>query len=191
MHEGLVVTSDRVKVFVLVVEIDSHNMLGVTSERNRVVTFSAWVSKDVHKAVVIASSNESFILGEPNAVDVSAISAAREDAIDEPSVLGRVGLPGGVDSCGGAAGILLASVAVKEEELVGAANTSDIRAVFAPVDGDDEGVVLAARGVELVVGGRVVDVDFVVVRADCELRAVGGEAHALDPLLRVLHGGDY
>ncbi len=187
----MVVTSDRVEVLIIAVEINSHNVLGVTSERNRVVTFSARVSEDVDKAVVIASSNESIVLGERNAVDVSAISAAREDALDEPSVLGGVGLPGGVDSCGGAAGILLASVAVEEEELVGAANTSEVRAVLAPVDGDDEGVVLGALGVELVVGGRVVDVDVVVVRADCELRAVGGEAHALDPLLRVLHGGDY
>jgi len=63
-------------------------VLGVASERKRLVALSSRVSEQVNKTVVISSCDDVVILGEINTIDVSSISSVREDAINEPAELG-------------------------------------------------------------------------------------------------------
>ncbi len=55
------------------------------------------VSPDVDEAVVISGGNKVAIPGEVDVVDMSTVSSAGEDAVDEPTELGVVGSPGCAD----------------------------------------------------------------------------------------------
>ena len=95
LHESLVIASNGEEVSIIAVEGNSHDMLGVTSERNGQVTFSARISEDIDEAIIICDDDQGLILREAHIVDMSAISARREDTINEPSKLGGVCMPGG------------------------------------------------------------------------------------------------
>lgn len=82
LHKGLIVTSYGVEILIILGELNSHDMLGMTSEGNRFVTSPARVSENVDETVVITSGNKSSICREVNSVDVGAVSARGEDAID-------------------------------------------------------------------------------------------------------------
>ena len=57
LHESLIVTTDREEVSIIAIESDSHDMLGVTSERDGHVTFSARVSEDIYESVIVCSDD--------------------------------------------------------------------------------------------------------------------------------------
>ncbi len=57
-------------------------MLGVTSEGYGLVTFSAGVSEQVNKTVVIGGCNQSLIIGESYMVNMGSISSRRENSIN-------------------------------------------------------------------------------------------------------------
>jgi hypothetical protein len=62
-------------------------MFGVSSERNGQVTFSARISEDIDKTIIICGDDQGLVLREANIVDVSAVGASREDTVNEPSEL--------------------------------------------------------------------------------------------------------
>src|SRR5688572_30349998 len=97
LHEGLIVPADREEVGVVEGELHFHDVLGVASQRDGLVSSSAGVSENVHESVVVTSGDEGLVLGEVNTVDVGAVGAGGEDAVNEPSVLGVAGGPDGVD----------------------------------------------------------------------------------------------
>eukprot|EP00343_Euplotes_focardii_P000665 CAMPEP_0205803292 /NCGR_PEP_ID=MMETSP0205-20121125/5893_1 /ASSEMBLY_ACC=CAM_ASM_000278 /TAXON_ID=36767 /ORGANISM="Euplotes focardii, Strain TN1" /LENGTH=507 /DNA_ID=CAMNT_0053071119 /DNA_START=45 /DNA_END=1569 /DNA_ORIENTATION=+ len=160
-------------------------MLGVSSESFRLMSAPAGVPKDIDKAPIVSSGDQSLIVGPVDSVDVRAVLALGNDTLGGPGVLGVAGRPDGALVFGSAVLVLGAVGDVEEEQLVGAADGPQLGAVLGPVDGDDERVVLGAGPDQAVAGIYVVDSDLVVVGADRYLGAVGRVLDGFDPLLRV------
>jgi len=191
LDEGLILTTDREHgVFLVAIDLNVGNVLGVPTVAARFVALVARATVHVHQAVIVACRQDRLVVAHLDDVDMAAIGARREDALDEPAKLNSMVHPGSRSRVRGAARILLLDVHIEEQELICATARSDLATVERPVNTCDEtGVALqfAERGV-LAVSHRVVQVDKIVVRAYSKLAAIGIVAHDFDPLLRVVHG---
>ena len=116
---------------------------------------------------------------------MGAISPLGIDALDVPAELDSASSPFGVFQVAGTGGLLLESLSIEEEELIGTAIRADVLSVSTPVKRHDVRRVLGEGSEERPVSSRV-DVDSVVVGADSQLRLVRGKRHALDPLISVI-----
>lgn len=191
LHEGLIVSTNRVETLVVGGEHGADDVLGVTTVRSGLSTLSAWVTEEANETEVITGGEEHTIVGASDAVDVSTIGARGIDTLSLPAELDGLAGP---DSAGGvrsAGGILLAVGDGVEEELVGTAVGADVFVVGAPIQGHDVGVVSGALADEGEVLLGVVDVDIVVVGANSKILVAWGEGHNLNPLGGVLDELDF
>jgi len=62
LHEGLIVTTDGVEVGVAGAELDTDDMLGVTTEASWLTTAAARVAEEADKAVIVTSGEESAVV---------------------------------------------------------------------------------------------------------------------------------
>ena len=160
-------------------------MLGVTAEADGLVGLASGVAENVHQAIVITGRDQETILGEVDIVNMGAIGPRGEDTINQPAELGVVGGPLDTGGVGGTVRVLVVGVSIEEEELVGTADGSDVVSVEGPIDRGDIRVVFLAHTDKAVIGDRV-DVDLVIVGANCELGAIRRVFHVFDPLLSVV-----
>jgi len=139
------------------------------------------VVKDSHEAPVI-TCNEVVTAGRlVDDVDVGTVSAARVDTLHVPAELDSLGGPLSRLQKGDTRWLLAHLLDVPEEKFVATAVAAHVFALRAPVEGHDVGGVLVESSFEGPVTATV-DVDVVVVRADCKHGAIWAESHALDPL---------
>lgn len=95
MHDGLIISTDAEQVLceVASAEVNSHDMLGVSSETSWHASFSAWVSEDLDEAIIVTSSNQRLVLITVDTIDMGTISSFWEDSVDAPAELAMLGSP--------------------------------------------------------------------------------------------------
>lgn len=62
-------------------------MLGVGPEAFWLRSLSAWISEKLYETVVVTCSDKCLVLRSVNPIDMSSISALREETIDTPPKL--------------------------------------------------------------------------------------------------------
>ena len=117
LHEGLIVATDGEELGVSSTELDTNDVLGVTTERAGEATVSAWVAEEVDETKVVTSGEELTVTGAGNGVDVSAIGALGVDALSLPLELAGLGGPLNAGGVAAAVLILLAVWDGEEEEI--------------------------------------------------------------------------
>jgi hypothetical protein len=96
-------------------ELDSDDMLRVSSVASWHRSFSAWVSEKLNKTVIVTGSNQGLILTHVNSIDMGSISTFWENTIDAPSEFAMSSCP--ISTCGvGCSTLVLAAIAGVEEE---------------------------------------------------------------------------
>jgi len=168
-------------------ESNTGDVLGVTSQRSGLSTFSGRVSVDLDETVVITTSDEHTVLGAVNTIDVSSIGTAGEDTLNIPRELGSLSGPSNTGGVASTRRILRAVVHLEEEELISTTVGADVRTINSPVKVSDIRIVGLKSTYKVVTILNIVDVDVVVMGTDCELLAIGRVVHNLDPLRGVLH----
>ena len=120
MQESLIVAADTEQPWVqaTAAELDSHDVLRVTSVAIGNASFSAWVPKYVDEAVVIAGGNVLLAFVHVHAVDVGAVTVFWEDTIDIPAKLAVLRGPQSRSRVRGTRWILSAGRNLEEEKLV-------------------------------------------------------------------------
>ena len=160
-------------------------MLWVTSQRDRGMTFSARVSEYVDKTIVISRNNQGLILGETNMINMCAVCSIRENSVNQPSKLWRVGVPLGTDGVWGTARVLGAAWDSVEKKFMSAINCTDILGIQAPVYRHNEWVVLFASSNQIV-WARIVDIDTVIMRTYSKHSSARRVLKGFNPLLRII-----
>lgn len=130
-------------------------------------SLSARISEHIDEAVVVAGSNQALLLVHVDAINVGAVRAFWEDAVDAPAELAVLRLPNGAGGVRCARGILAAGWNHEEEELIAVTNRPNIRAILAPIDASDRSIVLLALSYESVTIINIVNVNIGVMRACC------------------------
>lgn len=167
-------------------ELDTHNVLGVASERLRLDTLSGRVTEDVDETEVITSADEGLLLVHVDTIDMVTAGLSREDTIDQPAELNVMGSPKSALVVGGTAGVLItARKRTKEEQLITIADRSDALRVSAPIESSNSGVMLGALADAVVVSVHIVHVDVGIVRADSKVSTIGTVFSNLEPFLGV------
>ena len=110
LEESLVVTSDAKQPVSEVAssESGSDNVLGVASKTHWLATFSARVSEELDKSIIVTGSDQRLVFVEVNSVDMSSVCALWEDSVDQPSELAVTSSPVGTSGIGSARRILVA-----------------------------------------------------------------------------------
>ena len=70
------------------------------------------------------------------------------------------------------------------------ADTSDVFTISAPINRDDEGVVLGEFSQKFIVVGGIIDVDVVIVRTNSQSVSAWAVLQAFNPFLRVFVSGN-
>ena len=134
LHDSLIVTSNGPEFASILVELNSYNMLGVTSEASWEASAGGWVVPNADETEVVTGSNELAVLGEVYTVDVGTIDVSWVDTSLGPSISGSVGSPDSLNGRGGSTGVLLARWDGEKEKLMSTANSLDVGTVAAPID---------------------------------------------------------
>jgi len=167
-------------------EANTGDVLGVTSQRSRLSTFSGRVSVDLDETVVITSGDEHTVLGTADTIDVSAVSTAGEDTLNIPRELGGLGGPSHTSGVASARWVVGAVVHLEEEKLVSTTVGADVRTVNSPVKVSDVGFVSLKGSTLSVAILNIVDVDVVVVGTNSKLFTIRRVAQDFDPFGGVL-----
>ena len=77
LEHSLIISSDTENVSVesSSSELDSDDVLRMTSQTLGLMTLSAWVSEESDESIVVTNANGSLILAQVNTVDMGTISA--------------------------------------------------------------------------------------------------------------------
>lgn len=106
-------------------ELDIHDVLGVSAVTSCFVILAARAPVQVDQAVVITSSDELLGFVRLDDVDVGAIGAGWVNSIDVPTELAGLAHPQRAFGGRGPCRILLLCLRVEEEKLVGSTSRTD------------------------------------------------------------------
>ena len=87
LHEGLVISSNGEKIVSSVAELNTDNMLRVSSVASWVSSWTGWIVPEADKTVIVTSGEKSSIWGAVDSIDVGSVDTFREDSPHVPGDL--------------------------------------------------------------------------------------------------------
>ena len=178
-------------------KFNANNMLTVASVAARATSVGVrgnGVIEHVYKTPVVRRDNERAIGGASQVVDVSVVLtfwfAAGNIII---ALLDGVRSPFQLGGCRHAVGVLMLSLHAIEETFVATVTGANVSSVERPVETINEGGVARKLAEHTVFAflANLVDMNAIVVRANCKVLLIGGESSNFAPLLGFLQALEF
>jgi hypothetical protein len=188
LNECLIGPTNRINVLAVLAERHTGYMFWVATVAERVAGWGIRDTENIHESIVIASQLVVPIVRCDRAIYVSTVLAGRFQTlrvfpryycVGRPLLFGVILWPMSVSA-------LILNVEV--ENLVVISWCTDLFTVHSPINSVDSGATSLIRRVESILvslGVNLKDVDFSVVRTDCEVVFTWRKPGDLAPLLRI------